>query len=275
MRALLLLLLPCASHAKQDPWASRVLAPAPASAADAPTLHLPIVNVGLPKSGSSSVEDYFLCGGNGTLNVSHWNCATMLSASQLDGVPHIYQMSPTVFQVPCGDCVKKNVDAGREALAGCGGYDVWAQLDVQSRPDGASCYLPQVTDLEALHAQYPNATFTLPTRPAANWLASVSGWVLKGSPEMRDRMSACGLPGLGVNASDDAFKAFYTNHTHAVRAFVAAHPSHALIEFDLEKSSAGDALEQATGYPASCWGKSNCKKSCHEWAEVAAVSKAY
>ena len=87
MRALLLLLLPCASHAKQDPWASRVLAPAPASAADAPTLHLPIVNVGLPKSGSSSVEDYFLCGGNGTLNVSHWNCATMLSASKASSAP--------------------------------------------------------------------------------------------------------------------------------------------------------------------------------------------
>ena len=151
MRALLLLLLPCASHAKQDPWASRVLAPAPASAADAPTLHLPIVNVGLPKSGSSSVEDYFLCGGNGTLNVSHWNCATMLSASQLDGVPHVYQMSPTVFQVPCGDCVKKNVEAGRPPLASCGGYDVWAQIDVQGWPDGASCYLPQVSALEELH----------------------------------------------------------------------------------------------------------------------------
>ena len=198
----------------------------------------------------------------GELNVSHWNCRTSLPESALAGVPRVY-----VDEVPCGDCVKKNVDAGREALAGCGGYDVWAQLDVQSRPDGASCYLPQVTDLEALHAQYPNATFTLPTRPVANWLASVSGWVQKGSPEMRDRMSACGLPGLGVNASDDAFKAFYTNHTHAVRAFVAAHPSHALIEFDLEKSSAGDALEQATGYPASCWGKSNAKKSLHEWAE--------
>ena len=38
-----------------------------------------------------------VAGGNGTLNVSHWNCATMLSASQLDGVPHVYQMSPTVY----------------------------------------------------------------------------------------------------------------------------------------------------------------------------------
>lgn len=276
MRAILLLLLPCASHAKQDPWASRVLAPAPASAADAPTLHLPIVNVGLPKSGSSSVEDYFLCGGNGTLNVSHWNCATMLSASQLDGVPHVYQMSPTVFQVPCGDCVKKNVEAGRPPLASCGGYDVWAQIDVQGWPDGASCYLPQVSALEELHAAYPNASFVLPTRPVAHWVASVSGWLHDGSSEMRYRLERCGLPGIGVNASDADFEAFYTNHSRAVREFVAAHPSHALIEFDLEQPTAGEHLAAATGLPAKCWGKSNAatEANAQEWAEMALLATA-
>ena len=85
----------------------------------------------------------------------------------------------------------------------------------------------------------------------AHWVASVSGWLHDGSSEMRYRLERCGLPGIGVNASDADFEAFYTNHSRAVREFVAAHPSHALIEFDLEQPTAGEHLAAAATHDAS------------------------
>eukprot|EP00908_Phaeocystis_cordata_P016108 Transcript_27351.p1 GENE.Transcript_27351~~Transcript_27351.p1 ORF type:complete len:327 (+),score=58.43 Transcript_27351:62-1042(+) len=215
----------------------------------------PVINLGLPKSGSSSVQDFFKCGG---LRTSHYQCS----------------------KEECGICVRHNVEAGRPPLNGCGEYDVWAQLDV----DGGTkhrpwldhqCFLPQVTHLSELHEQYPDALFVLPTRPAEHWVASVNGWGAAGSyGAMHQRFfEDCHLPGLDsalpIDAQDQRLAQFYYNHTLSVRKFMAAQ-SAAFLEFDIEEKEelVAAQLEDATGIPASCWGQSNCESSCNFWEDM-------
>ena len=106
-------------------------------------------------------------------------------------------------------------------------------------------------------------------RPAAHWVASIDGW-LEGSGQMRQRLVECDIPGLpaGVGAKDEEMEGFYRAHANAVRAFAAAHPSHTLLDFSIEDEGAGEQMAGVTGIPASCWAKSNCKTSCHFWAEL-------
>ena len=205
-------------------------------------LKLPVINLGLPKSGSTSLRDFFSCG---NLTASHFKC---------NGAP-------------CGMCVDQNLQAGRPALHGCGDYHVWAQLDWA--PIGLpikkkkQCFFPQLSALKELHEQYPEATFVLPTRPPRHWIASVDNWQ-HADYRMREVLAACNLPGLptGRKPSDTELASFYVQHSRTVRTFVANHPSHTLIEFDLEEPGVAQKLALASGVPATCWGKSNCKTSC-------------
>ena len=220
----------------------------------------PVINLGLPKSGSSSVADFFQCAG---LRTSHHDCDVV---SQIDVArrPRPGRQKKTT----CGGCAERNAEAGRPLLLGCGEYDVWAQMDVDG-DGGRVCFLPQVTHLSELLEQYPNALFLLPTRPADHWVASVNNW-----NNMHERLFQCGLPGLNLDhssdkAQDDLLKQFYYNHTLSVREFMATQSS-AFIEFDIEEKEelVGAQLAEATGLPASCWGKSNCKRSCEFWQEM-------
>ena len=243
----------------------------------------PTINLGFPKSGTSSLYDYYSCGNVGS---SHHKCKLGT----------------------CGECVFANVEAGRAPLDSCGNYAFYGQLDV----DGVSydsegnwpgdqhalCYFPQLSALQELHDAYPTARFTLTTRPPAHWLASVVGWGLQ------DRLVDCNLPGLPEGkGTDEELVAWFSSHLDTVREFVAAHPSHGpLLEIDIEDDSTGQVLEEATGIvrrapprpprvcacpacaaavyppsahtcpapwqPASCWGKANCAASCKFWEEL-------
>jgi len=233
-------------------------APAALAGHASATTSRPIINLGLPKSGSSSVADFFECGG---LQTSHWSCGDDL----------------------CGACAKRNVAAGRPILASCGDYDVWAQIDVtggtrsgvQRYSDQDLCFLPQVTHLRELHEQFPNALFVLPTRPIEHWLASVNTW-----GDMYDRLFECSLPGLNRQGKsreeqDHLLAQFYYNHTIAVREFMAMRPRQMLLEFAIEEDAdlVGPHLESVTGFPASCWGKANCKASCGELEEMLEIKE--
>jgi hypothetical protein len=241
----------------------------------------PTINLGFPKSGTSSLYDYYSCGNVGS---SHHKCKLET----------------------CGECVFANVEAGRAPLDSCGNYAFYGQLDVDGinyDSEGnwpgdthALCYFPQLSALQELHDAYPTARFTLTTRPPAHWLASVVGW---GS--LQDRLVDCNLPGLpkGKGTADELM-AWFSSHLDTVREFVAAHPSHGpLLEIDIEDDSTGQVLEEATGIvrrapsrpplvcarpphvhppspntrsapwqPATCWGKSNCVASCKFWEEL-------
>ena len=98
----------------------------------------------------------------------------------------------------------------------------------------------------------------LPLRPVEHWLASVNEW-----HGMRQRLQKC--RSMQQVGTDDDYKQYYYNHTQTIREFVAAHPSHKLVEFDVEAVVSGTALEHATGVPSTCWGQRNCLASCRFW----------
>ena len=201
----------------------------PLNATTGPVNLSPTINLGFPKSGTSSLYDYYTCGNVGS---SHHKCKLET----------------------CGECVFANVEAGRAPLDSCGNYAFYGQLDIDgigydsegSWPGDkhALCYFPQLSALQELHDAYPTARFTLTTRPPAHWLASVDGWGL------RDRLVDCNLPGLpeGKGADDQELMTWFSSHLDTVREFVAANPSHGpLLEVDIEDDSTGQVLEEATG----------------------------
>ena len=297
------------------------------------TVARPILNMGLPRSATTSVLDFFSCSG---MKTSHYHCkmttagvkpltnASKVAAScrsrdmcrcqifgECDGTDFVAQPSerfpvhhpdhyckiyglcnsdprnnlpehlvPTGWKRKglyssqhdptfCGNCVRDNILDEQAPLAGCGDFDVWAQLDGPWKE--GNCFLPQLWALNRIHDAYPNATFVLPTRSPESWVESMS----KGNGSewlgpLRGFFRACNLPTCGPSCVNDdrQFASFYIEHTNTIRAFAAKYPSHKLIEIDSEDDGAGQELATATGLDAACWGEKKCRASCSFWDEV-------
>ena len=121
------------------------------------------------------------------------------------------------------------------------------------------CSFPQITHLEEIHAAYPNATFILNLRPVDNWIKSISKWSgdkrrTKGG-YLRQALTQCDLPGFpsGVGKTDEELVTFYQDHSRRIRDFVKDHPSHALVEVDIEAEDAGKRMQQRFGVSHHCW----------------------
>ena len=175
-------------------------------------LPTPIIVVGLPKSGTTSISGYFRCG---RIASSHFSCE--VGEPDWDAESAEWRNcrlpkgagGPTASagQFPlCGICVERNIIHGRPPLEGCGPYLVFAELDSAEHPlpspknntsrearlrqSGSHslgvipsisgikplCLYPQITRLDEIHAAYPNATFVLNTRPVDRWIESISKW---------------------------------------------------------------------------------------------------
>ena len=219
----------------------------------------PIINVGMPKSGSSSLADFMACGG---VKTSHFTC----------GKHHLSDKM-------CNTCLEFNHNASKPLLDNCGDFDAWAQIDAPASAHHSCNGLnyPQITLLDELHAAYPSATFVLPTRPPAHWIESLDNWNtsvadMEKRETYRPLLANCDLAEAGfpkgVGTTDAELTDFYNKHTEAVHRFVRAHPSHQLITVDIEHSDAGKKLSAAVGLPERCWGKSNCHSSCDFWDEL-------
>jgi len=243
------------------PHHGQMLQPEQGAFASAGSLQLPVLNLGLPMAASTQLADFFHCGGGSDpdyggmvmapLKASHYKC-------ELDS-------GETDF---CGQCVRRNLDAGLPPLLECGGYQVFAQLD--GPWDGSSeCNLPQVSHLYNLHTAYPNATFVLPLMAAEKWVDAITDWFPEG--RLRGQFSRCNLPLCPEPCVDNnaKFAAFYEHHATSVRKFVVKYPSHKLIEINLEgeKKAVGSKLAAATGLPAKCWAPD--KHQGPDWPELA------
>ena len=221
--------------------------------ATAAAVSLPVLNIGLPTSASTSIADFFECAvGKTSLKASHYQCE--LDDGQADF---------------CGQCVRRNIEAGLPALVGCGHYDIFAQIDGPWTGTDAECNLPQVSHLYNLHTAYPNATFVLPLMPAEKWVDIITDWYPEG--RLRNQFSKCNLPLCPEPCVENnaKFAAFYHRHTAAVRKFVTKHPSHKLIEINVEGETAvvASKLAAATGFPATCWAPE--KAGAKTWPVVA------
>ena len=217
-------------------------------------LQMPILNVGLPQSGSQEVLDFFGCGG---MKTSHYKCEANCSGERAG----LDSCKMPVMKNYCGSCVTDNIKAGSPPLTGCGDYDVWAKLDgpwLALDAPAADCMLPQIRSLDAIHEAYPHATLVLPLFPAAKWVQMVtSGNETHGT--LRQNLRKCNLADTDYPCTadcvddDEKFAAFYDAHSQAIRKWVEKYPTHELIEINLEGEDAGSQLAGATGIKATCW----------------------
>jgi hypothetical protein len=149
--------------------------------------HNPVLVVGLPRSGSLAVHNFFSCNG---IRSSHY-CCSKSSEQQAQspgdsnndahdapisfpcGVSDDDNDSPTTT---CGTCVHRNMHSNQKPFQDCGDYQVYSQFDVETG-DPFSWFLPQHFALPLLHEAYPDSTWILNRRGSSKqWATNVLHW---------------------------------------------------------------------------------------------------
>ncbi len=193
----------------------------------------PYLNLGFPKTGTSSLHKFFECGG---LRSAHYRC------NRIDS---------------CARCIRQSVEAGGAPLELCelGGnnIDVYAQMD-----DGN--YFPQIEVLDDIVAAYPEATLFLTFRNMTKWYNSLKKWPpRKRGPHLNDKLrenNITGFPtGVGKNVSE--FSEWFCNHVQRVRRVVNDNPSLTLVEVDIEDANIAKRMSDMFEIDKNCWGHAN------------------
>ena len=135
----------------------------------APLVSLPVLNTGMPKCGSSSLFDFFQCVG---LHATHFE----QNQNQFEGL-----------------CMRDAARTGLPFIETCAsGKDALLHMDVEF-PFGYQggkqlqreirtsikldeCFFPQLSLLEEIHDESPDATFIMNFRPIKDWIRSVKDW---------------------------------------------------------------------------------------------------
>ena len=222
---------------------------------NAPLVSLPVLNMGMPKCGSSSLFEFFECVG-------------------MQSTHHLVHQ--TEFE---GVCMRDAARAGLPPIETCAsGKDALLQIDAEipfgyvfgktrSNLKRDDCFLPQLSLLQEIHNEVPNATFVLNFRPVKDWIRSIKGWV-----DLLNRFQKCHLPNLprgnpkDINNDTEVTESLtrlFCSHVIHLRSFVELHPSHALIELDLyDTKTSGLVMDSIfpSGNNNTCWGHANKSK---------------
>jgi hypothetical protein len=201
----------------------------------------PIFVLNLPKSGTTTLWQYFACG-LGPDKAIHWW---------------------TNDNKRIGPCVDHNIALNQKPLHRCGNYDVWIDFGYTSP---SRCFFPAVQGLEPLYKSYPRATFLWIPRDTESWYQSASGW----GPMLHKWASVCRSDFFPNHTKEQTlgsadFQQFYQG-THArIRQFAQDHPTMSYVEppvnMTLSSPELGAWLEETIGISASCWGK--CQPKGH------------
>jgi hypothetical protein len=199
-------------------------------------LPTPIFVVNLPKSGTTTLHQYFDCG---KIPSSH----TVTKKSNGEG------------NIRIARCLRINHAKERNntptpPLHGCDGYSAYSDIGDAAMVNGL-CYYPSlhIDGLEYLARYYPNATIVLATRSAKSWYQSIKKWHNGNMIDMwRDW---CGFPGYLIDGTEEErWTYFYQAHTQKIRDFVVENLGLTYIESELEN---GHLLGRYTGIDSSCW----------------------
>jgi hypothetical protein len=212
-------------------------------------LSTPIFVLNLPKSGTTTMQAYFKCGGL-------WSAHTFTRAER-GGVERISNCLLRNYLEDVQNARNQsNVTQNVEPLKGC--HDnkaVYADIgDYGKNP--SRCYYSTLHEggLEYLAKFYPNSTFILLTREPKSWYNSVRKW--QGSIMFSRWRNWCGFPGYLIDGTEEERWAhFYKAHTQKVREFVIKNLGITYIESELEK--AADVMEYYTGITNNCF--KDCK----------------
>ena len=222
-----------------------------------------VFSVGLPNSGSTQLYELFKCAG--------WPSQRYDQSNIFPGLPR-----------SVAECMLENVAKRLPILQQCGKYRAYTNLHglrksgvtVDGKPgiwmdDGSissdtrsRMFLPQYFHLEALHEQYPNAIFVLNYRTPNSWIdAIVDAPVLVlplinefAAQNISDINQLLGGSGTIYNRTKVVSLLYQIYHLHhqRVRTFVQQHPSHRLIEVDVDKPEAGKKLALSLALPETC-----------------------
>lgn len=216
-------------------------------------VQLPIFVPSLPKSGTTSIWQYFQCGG---WWASHqWTRIDDKEGAESGSHDAASGENRTITLI--GACIHDNVQNGRPPFQGCGGDPIYTDTGyarfkvLPGGPPGTPlCYYPSISALDDVARHYPNATILLVVREPESWADSIMTW---GNGTLLFRWGSCQFPNL-PNPPSLATKAqlveFYNWHNDNIRR---KFPN--LIEVSLEGADTGQQLQDAIGLPASCWGK--------------------
>jgi len=182
---------------------------------------LPVLNVGYPKVGSSTIKDFMACIG---FKSNHGQNGKKMFENLADG-KRLYH---------------PNSSSNKKAHA-------YSQLD----QNGGTGYYPQISLLDELHEVDPDSTFVFNFRPIKDWIRSITEWF-----SMRRRMGSFLMPGLVLSPeqrkraegiargkvnnspqlpllSEVQLAQWWCGHALHIREYVKEYPSHALVELDL------------------------------------------
>ena len=201
-----------------------------------------IFNLGLPKSGSSSLHSYFHCH---NLISFHWS-------------------ANGVYVGPCMDAFKKNVTLPK-LIQRCSifkHFDAYTQMDYIEMH---RCLFPQNMFLEWIDQTYPKSKFIMLTRPVHDWIKSINHW----KNDMGVRLLKC----IRTKYSDittpnasryDVFKSFYEWHYQYVINYFKER-SDDLIILSLYNVSIDQSLSSALRLPSKgCFPHANANKALNK-----------
>mmetsp|Transcript_26896 Transcript_26896/g.42210 ORF Transcript_26896/g.42210 Transcript_26896/m.42210 type:complete len:282 (+) Transcript_26896:127-972(+) len=192
---------------------------------------LPYINMGMPKMGSSTLHTFWICGG---LKASHYWCG------KRDYLPN-----------PCGPCMFSNVQRKKKIFDGCGDFDAYTEMNYVTH---APCIWPQAQYLNEIHDDKPDATFIIVFREIHSWISSLKRWREPDGTMLHQALGKkCGISGTGVELTDKVIEDFFCRHVARVRNFVNTHPSHKLVEVQLEDKETAQRMEQIFRIDSKCW----------------------
>jgi hypothetical protein len=230
---------------------------ATASPLDKIKVPLPIYIPSLPKSGTTSLHRYFICG-------QIWTAHTFVNTQDLK-------------QLRVGECIQNNVaimsnsnntmaaTAAVTPLDNCGTYKVFGD-DGFIR--GNRCYYPSLHGalpfFERAYAQdnrngKGSKGFTLLyiRRSSESWIKSMRNWK-DGNLLRKWKVCDAPFPQNNKNATNAEWMAFYEYHAQSMRQFARDHADTVtFIEVDLEDENIAQILQDKIGIDASCWGHHN------------------
>jgi hypothetical protein len=228
----------------------------------------PWIHLGLPKSGTTSLEHFWKCGG---LDVSHSVCKVtndFLIKEVFDGQGGGFsngRVCPSSKIAPCklcAECMQAAKENHLPILQSCGNYSAYAQMDNSIR----SCFWPQLSALDEIHQESPNATFVFLFRNVDSWIQS---FMLFRNGQLHRQFKKCKNIPYYTNTkkgstTKDRLKQFMCDVVNHARNFVAAHPSHQLLEIDLDNPETGTIVSKLFGINASCWGAHNVNSNINK-----------
>jgi hypothetical protein len=162
----------------------------------------------------------------------------------------------------CGKRMRRNVEKySKPAFWEMDQFDLYAELDAQEQTGGMT--LPQWRFVKEIHENFPNATWILNLRNPRAWLNSVDRW-----KDLRQRFidhpAKPEFP-AGKGEKDEEMMEFYELQAQRIREFVKEHPSHTLVEVQIDSPEAGQVMEDAFGISKTCWGNKNVNNGTSFW----------